>query len=137
MRIGQFKFTGLLLVLSSCVSCGAQRELPEGVAQLGKIDNASITESSGVVASRRYTNVFWTHNDGGKSDTLFAIARDGKTLAEFKVTGANFDDWEDIAIDNEGHLYLADTGDNEAKRKKVKIFRIDEPDPSSATKVAL
>lgn len=133
MRIGQLKFTSLLLVLSSCVSCGAQRELPADVMQLGKIDNPAITESSGVVASRKYTNVFWTHNDGGKSETLFAISREGKTLGQFKVAGANFDDWEDIAMDNDGHLYLADTGDNESKRKKVSIFKVAEPDPSSAT----
>ena len=100
------------------------------VVQLGKIDNPKITESSGVVASRHYTNVFWTHNDGGKSETLFGITRQGKTLAEFKVLGAKIDDWEDIAIDSEKHLYISDTGDNDAKRKRVTVFRVDEPDPS-------
>src|SRR5687767_3241266 len=131
MTLSQLKFVLGALVTSMCMGCGAEPHLPAGVKQVGTLANPSITESSGVAASRQYTNVFWTHNDGGKSETLFAISRQGKTLAEFKVTGANFDDWEDIAIDNEHRLYLADTGDNEGKRKKVNIFCVDEPNPSS------
>jgi hypothetical protein len=128
MRTGQLKSAWMFVCLTSCVSCDGAAD----VVQTGKIDNPKITESSGVVASRQYTNVFWTHNDGGKSETLFAIAREGKTLAEFKVLGAKIDDWEDIAIDGERHLYIADTGDNEAKRKRVTVFRVDEPDPSAS-----
>jgi hypothetical protein len=131
MRFGQLKFVSFGLLLA-CTSCGAaERELASGVLQIGKIDNPKITESSGVIASRQYTNVFWTHNDGGKSDTLFALSREGKTLAEFKVAGVNFDDWEDIASDNEHRLYLADTGDNARKRKKAAVFQIEEPNPES------
>lgn len=122
MRLSQLKFACLLAFVTSCDGA-------EGVVQTGKIDNPKLTESSGIVASRQHTNVFWTHNDGGKSDILFAISREGKTLAEFNVGGANFDDWEDIAIDSERRLYLADTGDNKRTRKHVTIFQVDEPDP--------
>src|SRR5262245_17431928 len=102
MRFVQLKFAGFMSLSLTGAACGgAQQELSPGVLQIGEIDNPKITESSGVVASRHYTNVFWTHNDGGKSDTLFAISREGKTLAEFRVAGANFDDWEDIAADGE------------------------------------
>lgn len=120
---------------SMSVGCGAERHLPTGVTQVGTLANPAITESSGVAASRQYTNVFWTHNDGGKSETLFAVTREGRTLGEFKVLGAKIDDWEDIAIDNERHLYIADTGDNDAKRKRVAVYRIDEPDPASSAGV--
>jgi len=117
------------------MGCGANPHLPAGVKQVGTLANPAITESSGVAASRQYTNVFWTHNDGGKSETLFAVTREGKTLGEFKVLGAKIDDWEDIAIDNERHLYIADTGDNDAKRKRVAVYRLDEPDPTSSAGV--
>jgi hypothetical protein len=132
MHSGQMKYTTLLALLASCtVSCGGQRELALGVVQIGSLDTSKLTESSGLVASRQYTNVFWTHNDGGKKETLFAISREGKILAEFKVADVKFDDWEDIAIDSEG-LYLSDTGDNTNKRKKVAVVRVPEPDPSTA-----
>ncbi len=132
MHFGQLKTVAAAGVLCCANACGVEREMAPGVLLIGKIENPKITESSGIAASRQFTNVFWTHNDGGKSETLFAINRQGRTLAEFKVAGANFDDWEDIAADNERHLYLADTGDNAAKRKKISVFQIDEPDPASS-----
>jgi hypothetical protein len=125
MRLSQSKFACLLL-WGACACC----EGAPDVIQTGKIDNPRITESSGVIASRQHTNVLWTHNDGGKKETLFAISREGKTLAEFRIAGAKLDDWEDIAADNEGHLFLADTGDNGAKRKSVAVYQVPEPDPS-------
>ena len=47
-----------------------------------------IKESSGVVASRRYADVFWTHNDGGgpKKQVLYAIDREGNTRASFPLS---------------------------------------------------
>jgi hypothetical protein len=135
MSRGQLKFLFGVLLTSKCLGCGAEPRLPAGVKQVGTLANPAITESSGVAASRQYTNVFWTHNDGGKSETLFAVTREGKTLSEFKVLGAKIDDWEDIAIDNERHLYIADTGDNNAKRKHVAVYRVDEPDPASSAGV--
>ena len=135
MTLGQLNFAVAVLLTSMCLGCGAERLFPPGVNQVGTLANPAITESSGIVASRQYTNVFWTHNDGGKSETLFAVTRDGKTLGEFKVLGAKIDDWEDIAIDDERHLYIADTGDNHAKRKRVAVFRLDEPDPASSAGV--
>jgi hypothetical protein len=135
MTLGQLNFTVTVFLTSMCLGCGAERLIPPGVSQVGTLANPAITESSGIVASRQFTNVFWTHNDGGKSETLYAVTRDGKTLGEFKVLGVKIDDWEDIAIDDERHLYIADTGDNDAKRKRVAVFRIDEPDPASSAGV--
>src|SRR5687768_1659587 len=117
MRFSQLKLACLLL-WGACASCQGAPD----VVQTGKIDDPRITESSGVVASRQHPKVLWTHNDGGKKETLFAITREGKTLAEFRIAGAKLEDWEDIAIDNEGHLYLADTGDNGAKRKSIAVY---------------
>ena len=36
----------------------------------------------------------------------------GATRAAFPITGPMFHDWEDIAIDDAGHLYLGDIGNN-------------------------
>ena len=101
------------------------------VVEIGRIGNPRLTESSGVVASRQFPGVFWTHNDGGgpKKQSLFAITREGKSLADFFLTEVLLDDWEDIAIDDEKHLYVADTGNNDAKRHELAVHQIDEPDP--------
>ncbi|MGE5612281.1 MAG: hypothetical protein ACM359_23740, partial [Bacillota bacterium] len=90
-----------------------------------------INECSGVVASRRYPGVFWVHGDSGNPPVLFAIDRQGKLLAQFPVRATN-QDWEDIAIDETGHLYIGDIGNNGGKRKQLVVYRVDEPDPASA-----
>jgi hypothetical protein len=111
------------------------KEIAPGVRLVARISDLRITESSGVIASRRYSNVFWTHNDGGgpKKQVLYAIDREGKTLAAFPVVGPRFHDWEDIAIDDAGHLYLGDIGNNDSKENKLAVYEIDEPDPTSDT----
>src|SRR5687768_8112521 len=78
----------------------------DGVTQIGRMRHFAIAESSGLTVSRRYPGVIWTHNDGG-FQFLFAVNRSGKFLGGFQVPG-NLVDWEDIAIDNGGNLYLAD-----------------------------
>jgi hypothetical protein len=106
------------------------REVAPGVLLIGHIENSRIKESSGLVASRQHPEVLWTHNDG-KDQVLYAISRSGKSLAEFRITGAFLDDWEDIAIDNNHRLYVADIGNNNAKRLQLAVYEIDEPDPKS------
>ena len=102
--------------------------------KLGRIDNKDIKESSGLAASRRHPGVYWTHNDSGNGPYLFAIAREGKSLAEFPVGSARNNDWEAIATDDAGSLYVADIGNNDLKRDRVLVYRLDEPDPSTAGK---
>jgi hypothetical protein len=38
-------------------------------------------------------------------------------------------DWEDVATDDAGHLYLADTGNTAREHKEVYVHRLDEPNP--------
>lgn len=100
-----------------------------GVLMVGRIQNSRLTESSGIVVSRRNPDLYWTHNDGGgKRQVLYGMTRDGKSIAEFRITGAQIEDWEDIAADNEGHLFLGDIGNNDAVRQTIAVHEIDEPD---------
>lgn len=102
--------------------------------KLGRIDNKDVKESSGLTASRKHPGVYWTHNDSGNGPYLFAITREGKGLAEFPVGGARNNDWEAITTDDQGSLYVADIGNNDLKRDRVLVYRIEEPDPSTAGK---
>ena len=100
--------------------------------KLGRIDHKAISESSGIVASRKHPGVFWTHNDSGNAPELFAVEKSGKLLARYEVDEENVD-WEDIATDDAGHLYIADIGNNNASRKHGFVYRLDEPDPKQGT----
>jgi hypothetical protein len=110
------------------------RQAAPGVLLVGLIAHPNLTESSGLVASRQHPGVLWTHNDGGgpKRQVLHAITREGRVLAEFHVTGAALLDWEDIAIDDHGHLFIGDLGNNESRRDRLAVHEVDEPDPKAA-----
>lgn len=130
----------LCLGVSACCAAAPAKpkEVAPGVLQVGRITHPHITESSGIVASRRFPRVFWTHNDGGgfKKQVLYGITREGKFITEFRVTGALLHDWEDIAIDSNGRLFVGDIGNNDDVRPQLAVYQIDEPDPkSSATSV--
>ena len=125
----------LAALLNACNAAELGHEIAPGVRLLAYIRDPRIKESSGVVASRRYADVFWTHNDGGgpKKQVLYAIDRKGNTRAFFSVIDVTLHDWEDIAIDDAGHLYIGDIGNNESKRDALAVYEIDEPNPQAGT----
>jgi hypothetical protein len=104
------------------------------VRQVGTISDRFIIESSGVVACGTDTNVFWTHNDG-KNPVLYAINRAGESVDQFVIAGITVTDWEDIARDDRGSLYLADIGNNNARRATLAVHRLDEPEPRQSQRV--
>jgi hypothetical protein len=114
-------FAALLLLLLSAE--------PNDAKPIGRLEHPPIREASGIVKSRRFPNIFWVHNDSGNPPALFAVHADGTLVREYKVSAANVD-WEDIAIDNDGHLYLGDIGNNNGRLPVRAIYRVDEPDPS-------
>jgi hypothetical protein len=122
-------------LLNACNAAEPGQEIAPGVRLFAYIRDPRIKESSGVVASRHYTNLYWTHNDGGgpKKQVLYAIDREGNTRASFPVIGVTLHDWEDLAIDSAGHLYIGDIGNNNAKRHALTVYEIDEPNPQAGT----
>jgi hypothetical protein len=107
----------------------------------GHVKSSKLTEISGVVASRQYPGVYWTHNDSGGKPEVFALTLDGTDLGSYAFPGATATDWEGIAIGPKSgatgsFIYAADIGDNAAEaplnglgtaREKVTIFRAVEP----------
>jgi hypothetical protein len=117
-------------LLSLVLVLGAISSEPSPLETVGRLDEKLIPEASGIVKSRRYPGIFWTHNDSGNPPLLFAIRGDGRIVRQFRVGVPNID-WEDIAIDDQGHLYLGDIGNNTKTLPLRAIYRIDEPDPGA------
>ena len=98
----------------------------------GIIEFNAIKEASGLAASRMNPGVLWTHNDSGNEARVYAISDKGRHLGVFTILGARNRDWEDMAIgpgpqEGRQYLYLADIGDNKAKREKKAVYRVAEP----------
>lgn len=108
--------------------CSPAEEPPTSVA--GRLQNAKIDEASGLARSQRNPDVFWVANDDGPS-VLYAIDGTGKDLGRVTVKDASNRDWEDLAsftLDGVPYLIAADIGDNEGKRKDVRLYIIEEPE---------
>ena len=67
---------------------------------------------------------------------LFAVDAKGKGIGCISLTGAKNIDWEDIAIDAGGTLYIGDFGNNSRNRKVLTIYAVGEPDPKGKLKTA-
>jgi hypothetical protein len=103
------------------------------------IKERSITESSGLAASRSTPGAYWTHNDSGDGPFIYAFDTRGDSLGIFRVTGAQAFDWEDMAAGpgpdaNKSYLYLGDIGDNNEARNEVVVYRVPEPALSATTR---
>jgi len=118
----------------------AQVVQPTLFESTGTFHNESLRESSGVAVSRSQAGVLWTHNDSGDRARIYATNLQGDDLGQFRVRGADAEDWEDIALGpcpedtNELEcLYIADTGDNDGKRRRGVIYIVAEPTVSIDT----
>lgn len=104
----------------------------------GRLDK-TIKESSGLVASRRQPGVLWTVSDSGHPPILYAVNHHGNLLAQFRISNAVNVDWESLAIDDSGNLYIADVGNNLSRTRFSQllprrwIYRIAEPKVSLKT----
>lgn len=98
---------------------------------VGNLEDAEITESSGIAASKCQPDVYWTHNDSGDEAFIFAFGPKGQKLGTWRVPGATNYDWEDIASSQDPsgkcYLYIGDIGDNGTKRDDYTVYKIIEP----------
>jgi len=110
---------------------GALRPGDARPVRVGTLPKDLIPECSGLIRSPRYAGVFWTHNDSDNPPQVFAVDKTGKLLRTVDVPGAPNVDWEDIAVDAQGRLIIADIGDNNKARRELCIYRLPEPDPAN------
>jgi len=146
-------FLAVALALTGFSGALARHQEPPAVAPspAATVAHEPVSEMSGLVASRRFPGVFWTHNDSGDAARLFAIDSRGMVLMPpflagsyriggldptdkrpswpgLRVDGATNYDWEDIATDGE-HLYVADMGNNGNACRDLGVYQLVEPNP--------
>jgi hypothetical protein len=81
-----------------------------------------LKESSGIAIEN--PNKIWTHNDSGNTNELFAIDTLGEIVKTLKINNIDNIDWEDLAMDTEGNIYINDAGNNDNDRKNLAIHMI-------------
>lgn len=89
-----------------------------------------VKESSGLVVVDKAT--IWTHSDSGYDNELYLVDSNGVLLRTVVVGNATNVDWEDLAFDLEGNLWINDAGNNSNARKNLRLYRINKDDLASS-----
>lgn len=106
---------------------------------IAKLGPGPARENSGIVKSRQFDDVFWMHNDSGDEPRIYPIHRDGTNYDDTRYAGENGVliggainvDWEDITVDSNGHVIIADVGNNENDRRDLALYYLEEPAPTA------
>ena len=81
-----------------------------------------VSESSGLAFDGK---TLWTHNDSGNQAALYAMdSNTGQVLKKMYPPTIHNEDWEDLALGNNGIIYISDTGNNNFSRKSLKIHGV-------------
>jgi hypothetical protein len=132
------------LALCACSSPADETIAPSGpraeMIVSGQLESDEIVEASGLARSQRNPELLWSMNDGGSKPRLYAFDGSGFHRGRIRLDGVKNRDWEDLssfAVDGTPYLLVADTGDNNHKRKKVTLHVVLEPDLADDDKVKL
>lgn len=104
--------------------------------KLVQVQDRDLKEASALAASSRWPGVYWTLNDSGNSATVYALDEQGRSRGTFRVDDADNEDWEALQVgpgkDGGTALYIGDIGDNNEKRRDIRIYRVPEPEVGPA-----
>ncbi|TRW25140.1 hypothetical protein FMM05_07480 [Flavobacterium zepuense] len=110
------KFSYLLPATILLLSCSSSEP-----TKLKEIASLSLKEVSGM----EYINgELWALEDSGNDNKIYKIADDGSVAKEVTITNATNTDWEDMAADKEGNIYIGDFGNNNNDRKDLAIYKL-------------
>lgn len=105
-----------VFILVSCIPPGNLTPLYSLPNDLKEVSAAEIFEGSTIV---------WMIEDQGNAAKVYGFDLTQKhPLKIITVENAKNDDWEDLASDLDGNLYIGDFGNNSKKRKEFTIYKL-------------
>lgn len=93
----------------------------------------SLNENSGMLIEGEE---LWLHNDSGDEPVLYGFSPNRKDLRLLQIKKAQNIDWEDLARDQSGNIYIGDCGNNRNQRKNLCIYKIAAPSPQDSLAIA-
>ena len=92
-------------------------------------------EASGVETIPQ-SDLIWMVNDSGNAPKLYGLDTKGRIQKELIIKAKNHD-WEDLASDAEGNIYIGDFGNNANKRENLAILKVNHKDLTSDAPVEI
>ncbi|MBO0321367.1 hypothetical protein J0X14_03585 [Muricauda sp. CAU 1633] len=109
----------LILILIFTQGC-AQKTHYGQLDHLGDFPS-KLKEVSGISVGQED---IWVIEDSGNKDKIYKIDTKGNVTKSLKIDHAKNEDWEDLAMDKKGNLYIGDFGNNNNARKNLTIYRV-------------
>lgn len=116
-----------LLVFSSC----AQKPWYGDLKFEGKFPS-KLSEVSGMEV---IDDEIWVIEDNGNKDILYRVGPKANLIQQLKVKDAKNQDWEDLARDKDGNLYIGDFGNNANQREDLRIYKVPNPTKEKGDKI--
>ncbi|WP_375437037.1 hypothetical protein [uncultured Hymenobacter sp.] len=109
------------------------KEIATGLQAVGELQGG-VPESSGLAHGIR-PGTFFTHGDAGTTPVLYLINEKGELLGQRELPVPNVD-WESLADDGKGTIYVTDTGNNNNSRQDLAIYRVNPDQPDKIGKIS-
>lgn len=119
MTFRTFKY---IFVAFACICCTQADVISEIFTLPDSLKEASALETT---SKSKYV---WTLEDHGNAPKLYALDEHGKIAHTLTVSNAQNTDWEALAADNDGNLYIGDFGNNDNDRRDLCIYKINKKD---------
>ncbi len=100
------------LAIMACSSSGDK---------LKKLAALPVDEVSGI---EYVDGMLWALEDHGNKNRIYKVGFDGKLEQQITLKDVKNNDWEEIASDNQGNLYIGDFGNNENDRIDLAIYKV-------------
>ncbi|GAA5123699.1 hypothetical protein JIN84_11705 [Luteolibacter yonseiensis] len=121
-----------IAALAFVVTAHAAEKAPEFrlLERNHKLQPSPIKEASGLAISSADPGFMWIINDSGGTPDIHLTTTDGTYRGKVTLKDAKNVDWEDLdsfTLDGKNYLLVADTGDNDSKRKDRTLHILREP----------
>jgi hypothetical protein len=83
---------------------------------------SQLGESSGIYVAS--ANAIWSHGDSGNPNEIYLFDTTGALKRTVVIRNAVNIDWEEMAADAQGNLYVGDFGNNNNARQDLSIYKI-------------
>jgi hypothetical protein len=125
-----------LVIVMFCCAFARHRHDQHEYDITGSLEGKFLDEVSGIAASGVSDDIYYIHNDSGDTSRFFAIKPTGEVEATVYFKGdpkepLGVHDCEDIAVGpgpekGKSYVYMGDIGDNNAVRKYITVYRMEE-----------